>query len=235
MVTEESIRVEEISAEEINKKRQPLYKRIFSAVWYTLLVVLVLISIPAIYFDIAYYPIYISGSSMAPTLVNNEFGLMDQRASALEHLKRGDIIIIDRSDNSNPDLIIKRIIALPGETIELQDSLTRDLVTITPVSGASFVLDEDYLSEDSARATVGGSYSHGPAISEPLTLSEDEYYVMGDNRMNSTDSRIETGLGPVKYLQISGKLVYIQGMGKVNNKGDFVSNNYYAPWKWRKY
>ncbi len=235
MVTEESIRVQEISAEEIKKKRKPGFKRVFSIVWYTLLVSLVLVSIPTIYFDITYYPIYISGSSMNPTLINNEFGLMDQRPKTLKNLKRGEIIIINRGVGTSTDLIIKRVIALPGETIELQDSSPRDLVKITPVSGEAFVLAEDYLSDFASRETVNASYNHGPAIGSPLKLRDNEYYVMGDNRVNSTDSRMSPGLGPVDKAQISGKLVFIQGMGKVNDKGEFISNHYYVPWDWRKY
>ncbi len=234
MVTEESIRVQEISAEEINKKRKPLYKRILSILTNTILVILVLISFASIYYNVVFYPIYISGPSMSPTLINEEFGIMDQRKGILKKLERGQIIIIDRSASDKPDLIIKRIIALPGETIELQDSLPLDLVKITPVVGEPFVLDETYLTEEARRQTVGGNYHSGPAISAPLTLGDDEYYVMGDNRMNSTDSRIEVGLGPVNLSRITGKLVYIQGI-RVSDEEGVIHNEYYALRDWRKY
>ncbi|HHU52868.1 MAG TPA: signal peptidase I [Clostridiaceae bacterium] len=131
----------------------------------------------------------ISGPSMEPTLHNKD-QIIVEKISKHFSINRGDIVTIDETDDEHPDnLLIKRIIGLPGERIELKD-------------GKVFVndqmLQEDYLAQ-------GVETLVDPVRNEEVvTLGENEYYVLGDNRPVSKDSR---RIGPVKKDQIIGKLL----------------------------
>jgi signal peptidase I len=107
------------------------------------------------------------GSSMVPTLENGEFLVVNKLGFRLHPPQRGDIIVF--TDPVSPDRkLIKRVIGLPGETVEIQDGM----ILINRQ-----VLDEPYLEDP------GGS-------SRPASvLPEGEYFVLGDNRNNSSDSR----------------------------------------------
>lgn len=83
---------------------------------------------------------------------------------------------------------IKRVIALPGESIEMKDAV----VTITRPDGRTFTLDEPYLHPDNDERAFG-----------PLRVPRGHYFMMGDNRQNSGDSRFE--LGTIPREQIIGK------------------------------
>lgn len=244
MVTEEAIRVNEITEEEINLKTKPKLRKALNALWTSLLVVAVVVAIPVTYVDIVYTAVYIDGQSMAPTLNNGfaysthvEFGLMDERPKTRQKLKRGDIIVFDKngSVNGNPELLIKRVIALPLETILITNDQNADTVTITNSDGEITTLVEDYLTDTNKQNTAKDGQS-GNGVSVPLTLGENEYYLMGDNRANSHDSR---DLGAIASTKIRGKLVVIQGYAEdvitKDGKLELVKRHYYLMWKWRFY
>jgi len=131
----------------------------------------------------------ISGPSMEPTLHDKD-QIIVEKISKHFSINRGDIITIDETDEDHPNnLLIKRVIGLPGEKIELKD-------------GKVFVddqlLQEDYLEQ-------GVETKADPVRNEQVvTLGENEYYVLGDNRPVSKDSR---RIGPVHKDQIIGKLL----------------------------
>ena len=215
MVKEEAVGAVEITEQEINNKLKPRRRKIINTVWTVLLIVVTLIAIPVAYVDIVYTPVYIDGQSMAPTLNNFdnhryvEFGLMDERAKTKSSLARGYIIVFNRNGDSegNPDLLIKRVIALPNESIEIVDNATGDIINIITATGDTFVLDENYLTVQSTYNTVKAT-DDGPGTNNVLVLGADEYYLMGDNRANSHDSRI---LGAIPSAQIRGKLILVLG------------------------
>ena len=124
----------------------------------------------------------VDGESMMPTLTNNQraFG------SCLGTRDRGDIVVIDVGDKSDY-LIIKRIIGLPGETISIKG-------TNIYINGE--LLEEEYLDES---LNQGNPYYKDMEI----TLSDDEYFCMGDNRDNSSDSRY---YGPFTSDQILAEM-----------------------------
>ena len=93
--------------------------------------------------------------------------------------QRGDIIIVHYSDGTNNNYV-KRAIGLPGDTVEIKDS-------VVYINGEA--LSEDYVSP--------APY----ADMEAVVVPEDEVFVMGDNRANSMDSRM---VGPIKHEQIVG-------------------------------
>lgn len=241
MVREEAIRVDEITEEEIALKTKPKLRKTMSVVWTTFLILAVLIAIPVTYVDLVYTAVYIDGQSMAPTLNNFEnaayveFGIMDERPKTKSKLARGDIIVFDKSSNGTPELLIKRIIALPGESIQLFDYPSGDEVQVLTKTGTTITLDETYLANSSHLATTNATNS-GPAFTSPLTLGEDEFFLMGDNRGHSTDSRI---LGAISFDAIRGKLVAVQGYAEgtkvVGSQTELVKRHFYLIWNWRFY
>ena len=116
--------------------------------------------------------------------------------------KRGDIVIFETPDPAHKgDLYIKRVIGLPGETVVIVEGK----VSIVDKDGNVKELEESYL-PDSAKPTNPNSSINNLSI----TLGDDEYFMMGDNRNNSSDSRI---WGPVKRKAIKAKawLRYYKG------------------------
>lgn len=129
----------------------------------------------------------VDGRSMEPTLQDNDNLIVDKISYRFRDPERFDIIIFPyQGDSSKKTYYIKRIIGLPGETVQIVDG------TIY-INGE--VLEENYGKEvmnDSGRA------------SEPIVLGDDEYFVLGDNRNNSKDSRVES-VGNIKRSDIIGR------------------------------
>lgn len=118
-------------------------------------------------------PFIVSGSSMFPTFKDNQYLIVDQISYRFEEPARGDVVIF-RYPLDPSKFFIKRAIGLPNEKV----SMTKGVITITPTEGEPFVLDEPYLETDrESRDTMS------------VELGDDEYFVMGDNRIASSDSR----------------------------------------------
>lgn len=142
-------------------------------------------------------PFIVSGASMDPTFENGEYLIVDEISYAFEEPQRGDVIIFKYPLDPSK-YFIKRIIALPGEHL----SVTEDTITIrNDENPDGFTLDETYL-------------SHKTFGNVDVVLEEDEYFVMGDNRPASSDSRI---WGPLKEEFIIGRaLVRLLPVTRVN-------------------
>tara|TARA_B100000745_G_scaffold210740_1_gene139584 strand:- start:4390 stop:4821 length:432 start_codon:yes stop_codon:yes gene_type:complete len=111
---------------------------------------------------------------MENTFHNAEYLIVDEISYRFEKPSRGDVVIFRYPKNPS-QYFIKRIIALPGETIQIEN----DIVTIINSSNPEgFVLEEPYIQ------------TMNKATRTNVTLGEEEYFVMGDNRDNSSDSRI---------------------------------------------
>lgn len=120
------------------------------------------------------------GQSMEPNLHTNERLIVEKVTYKLHPPQRDDIIVLKVRDDAK-ELLIKRVIGLPGETVEVRDGKVY-------INGSP--LDEPYL----ARSTLG---RYGPTVVPP-----EHVFVMGDNRNASNDSR---AFGPVSYNHIIGK------------------------------
>ncbi|MBI2109325.1 MAG: signal peptidase I [Parcubacteria group bacterium] len=117
-------------------------------------------------------PYIVSGTSMVPTFENGDYLIVDQLSYRFHEPERGDVIVF-RYPKDPSKFFIKRIIALPQETI----SIERGVVTIkNSVSREEFVLEESYNTAVFSDTTT-------------VALQEKEYFVMGDNRGASLDSR----------------------------------------------
>jgi len=123
-------------------------------------------------------PFLVSGASMDPYISHGNYLIVDQLTGRFQEFQRSDIVVFRYP--KDPDVFyIKRIIALPGDRVQIRN-------------GSVFVnrerLDQSYLPEDSQ--TFGNV---------DLVLGKDEYYVLGDNRDNSSDSRAWGSL-PRRYI-----------------------------------
>lgn len=125
------------------------------------------------------------GSLVTPWLADTAYAA-DGRVAQLLGPKRGQVVVFHPDAERQQDPLIKRVIGLPGETVEVRDGAVW-------VNGRR--LDEPYLN-----GMVTTCYGH----CAPLTLGPDEYFVLGDNRPNSRDSR---AFGAIHLDQIVGRVV----------------------------
>jgi signal peptidase I len=118
-------------------------------------------------------PFVVQGESMHPTFENGDYLIVDEVSYRFKDPKRGDVVVFRYP--SNPSVFyIKRIVGLPNESV----SINRGKVTVTKTDGTKLTLDESYVvSEDATYSTN----TH---------LGAGEYFVLGDNRPNSSDSRV---------------------------------------------
>ncbi len=117
-------------------------------------------------------PFFVSGESMVPTFQNGQYLIIDELSYRFEAPKRGDVIVF-RYPKDPTEFFIKRIIGLPGETVHITDAG----ITITKTDGTTITVDESYV------------VNHGNGGTQTYTVPDDEYFVMGDNRPESSDSR----------------------------------------------
>jgi signal peptidase I len=130
-------------------------------------------------------PFVVSGASMEPTFHNSEYLIVDQLSYRFEKPKRGEVIIF-KYPNDPSLFFIKRIVGLPGETVEARDGkifIKNDALI------DDFRVEEPYIKENTNDTFT-------------TTLGEREFFVMGDNRMHSSDSRV---WGPLDRKFIIGK------------------------------
>lgn len=119
-------------------------------------------------------PVKVDGSSMYPTLEGNEMMLLNK----LGHIDRFDIVVLHLNGEENN--LIKRVIGLPGETVEIRD-------------------DKIYINEEVLEDEFG--YGVMERDTDEIVLGEDEYFVLGDNRLVSIDSRT---FGKISRSEIKG-------------------------------
>ena len=130
------------------------------------------------------------GSSMNDTLSNEDNLWIDKLSYRFTDPKRFDIIVFPFEDTDT--YYIKRIIGLPGETVYIDPD-------------GNIYIDDKLLEEDYGKETINVGMIG--LASSPLTLGEEEYFVMGDNRNNSQDSR-RAEVGNIKFDDIEGKAVF---------------------------
>ncbi|HJA13092.1 MAG TPA: signal peptidase I [Candidatus Mediterraneibacter merdipullorum] len=127
----------------------------------------------------------VSGESMATTLSSGDQLIVDKISYRFREPKRYDIVVFPYRYEKGT-YYIKRIIGLPGETIQIIDGMV-------------------YIDGQPLHEHYGNEVINNPGMAEePLTLGEDEYFVMGDNRNNSTDSR-NSNVGPIHRDELLGR------------------------------
>ncbi len=128
----------------------------------------------------------VSGGSMETTLSDGDHLIVDKISYRFDDPERFDIIVFPFQYDKET-YYIKRIIGLPGETIQIDES-------------GNIYIDGEVLEEDYGREVI----QNPGRASEPILLGEDEYFVMGDNRNNSSDSR-DPQVGSIHRKDIIGR------------------------------
>ena len=183
-------------------------KKITKLVSAILSVVLIVLSCFLLVKNLFFFEVMVVGSSMDPTLVNGEMGYA-LNVNNLTKIERNDIIIFYHDDKE----VIKRVIGEPLDKIKITD----EGIYINDA-----FIEESYLDDESKKYT----YAYFSLYNE-ITLKEDEYFVLGDNRSVSYDSRY---YGPIKREKISGKLVLINGITEDTSELDNIDKEM-IPWR----
>ncbi|MFZ3057687.1 MAG: signal peptidase I [Minisyncoccales bacterium] len=135
-----------------------------------------------------FQPFMVRGASMEPNYHSSDYLIIDELSYRLRDPQRGEVIVFQYPLNPSYRYI-KRIIGLPNETIEIKEGE----VYISRANGEANKIDESlYLSSKTIEEWKSANYA-------PLTLKANEYFVMGDNRNNSSDSRV-WGVLPAKNI-----------------------------------
>ena len=157
---------------------------------YPVIEMVLLVVVTICIFRYVVIPVRIDGISMENTLHDDTVALINAIGVKKENIKRFDIVVVN-SEELN-EKIIKRVIGLPGETVEFKD----DVLYIDGVEVKQTFLDEEFVEESK---TIYNTKLFTEDFK--VTVGEGEYFVMGDNRDNSTDSRI---IGLVPAYEIEG-------------------------------
>ncbi len=182
--------------------------------WELMKVVIISLAIilPVRYFLVQ--PFYVNGASMEPTYFERDYLIVDELSYRFEEPKRGDVVIFKCSSPacgaSRGSHLIKRVIALPGEHVELQKGI---IFIQNREHPEGFFLDErPYLTR--------GIYEHDTLA---MDLGNDEYFVMGDNRCVSFASE---DFGPIKRSWLVGR-AWIRGWPFTT--AGFINGQTYTP------
>lgn len=187
---------------------------VLTVVFIAIAVFTIVVSGLIVFVNTTYTPFFVNGQSMYPTLNENttntngnklgvsggnfsddtyyhvDYGYMDDKESTINKLERFDIVIVERNGSS----LIKRLIGLPGETISFTSS-----GELNVKSGNDFV---------KINQPIDGQYLVGNYPTGEIVIPEGKYYVCGDNRSHSNDSR---SFGAIDKSQIEGKVVAVVG------------------------
>ena len=215
---------EQPSVIEAEVKRKPQKDFDISKVFYTVLVAFACVFVFGLFFGrILFFPIEVKGSSMQPTLNTASADGNTKRDTVYlgptKNIKRGDIVVFDsgKTIDGSPEYYIKRVIGIPGDTIsfaiagiEASGGHSFSCIYKTVLNGE--VLDEPYTKETmkisfaSCEEYEMNFYQQYLVDGKSITLKENEYFVMGDNRNVSLDSRY---LGAIDSSTFLGK-VYLR-------------------------
>lgn len=176
-------------------------------IWETIKVIVISLAIiiPIRYFLVQ--PFFVKGASMEPTFDDGNYILIDEISYRFRTPQRGDIIVF-RFPQDRSQFFIKRIIGLPAETVEIKND---QIIIHNKENPAGIVLDEtSYLPK--WQQTMGNFRTK---------LDPNEYFVLGDNRSRSSDSR---SWGPINQSLITGR-VFFRAL-PLKNFGGFPEVNY---------
>jgi ribosome biogenesis GTPase A len=176
--------------------------------WSFLKVFIVTAAVVFLFVNYVAHPVTVVGRSMDPTLEDGEYGFTNLLSLNFSDPQPGDVVIVTMTTedpNTGEETVshwVKRIIAGPGQTVESRNDVI--YVDGEPLDESAYI-DEDYKTSITNQfgyfnkvVTENGLEDFGP-----VTLGEDEYWVMGDNRTYSKDSR-DPSVGPVSRDQIYG-------------------------------
>lgn len=165
-----------------------MFRALKAVFWETVEIILIAMAIilPIRYFLVQ--PFFVRGQSMEPMFSDGDYLVIDEISYRFREPERGEVIVFKFPGNER-DFYIKRVIGLPGETVEIKAGRVRIASSDYP---SGFALNESYLP---ANLQTDGDLR--------VRLGEDEYFVLGDNRRSSYDSR---KWGTLKKDEIIGRV-----------------------------
>lgn len=167
-------------------------RKFFLFVWEIVKVVVISL---AIILPVRYYliqPFYVKGASMDPNFHDGQYLIIDEISYRFKAPERGQVIVF-RYPRDPQEYFIKRVIGLPGETVQVVDGKVKIFNAAHP---DGFLLDESYIPSGVLTANDGFS---------KLVIGSDQYFVLGDNRTASKDSRY---FGAVNKTFVIGKILF---------------------------
>ena len=182
------LRKKSVEVFEDNEEKNPLIQEVVEYIVWLAAVIL------AVQFLTRYVGVFsvVDGASMEPTLYHQEYLWVDKVEYHLSDPERFDVIIFPVMYDGEEKHYVKRIIGLPGEMVQIDEK------GVIYINGE--VLQEGY-----GKEVI--SYYNRFRAEQPITLGEDEYFVLGDNRNNSSDSRTSI-VGNVKREDIVGRVAF---------------------------
>jgi signal peptidase I len=175
-----------------NSSDQPSnLKKFFEFLWEIAKVVIISLAIIIPVRMFVVQPFIVEGASMSPNFYDGEYLVVDEISSHFSDLKRGEVVIFHPPKQQDV-YYIKRIIGLPGETVEFKDSSIY-IYNSTHTEGIK-LNENDYLADSEIDSNQR----------QKVTLNNNEYFLVGDNRNNSYDSR---RFGPVTLDRIKGRVM----------------------------
>lgn len=171
-----------------------MFKKAVLYVWELLKVAIITIAIivPIRYFLII--PFYVKGDSMVPNFHNREYLIVDEISYRFKEPQRGQVIVF-RYPEDPQEYFIKRVIGLPGEAVQLKNN---SVYIYNEANPNGLKLDESYLPAETK------TLPNGHMESEKINISDKQYFVLGDNRMYSKDSR---SFGAIDKSFVIGKVL----------------------------
>jgi len=149
--------------------------------------------------------------TMTPTLVEGDIVLANKLAYQYQNKKPeyGDVVVFSRPQKMG-QFFIKRVVAIPGDTLEIKNGilfLNKKPCTYEKIQDLeNFTVMEESCDQSIRQIMLATSKDLKSKDLDPVTLSADEYFMLGDNRDTSDDSR---DWGPVKFDQVASKAAYI--------------------------
>lgn len=169
----------------INDKKNDTKNEMMSILIYSIVLILVAILLNVFVIE----KVYVKGSSMENTLHDKEHLMIEKVSYHFSKPSRYDIVVLIPPNQQENELYIKRIIGLPGETIQIKEG-------------------EIYINGELLEESYGKASIDDPGIAQnEIVLQEGQYFVMGDNRNGSDDSR-ESWIGPIPRENIIGRAVF---------------------------
>ncbi|MDD2696592.1 MAG: signal peptidase I [Candidatus Pacebacteria bacterium] len=148
-------------------------KSFFVFIWEIAKIVIIALVIVLPIRSIVFQPFFVKGDSMTPNFENGDYLIVDEISYKIRDPQRGEVIVF-KYPNDTSQRYIKRIIGLPGETVQVENGQ----IVVYNEEGGKILQESEYLS---------------PSVFTPgdtrITLGENEYFVLGDNRAASSDSR----------------------------------------------